>query len=113
MFRYPAARRAWTAADYESQEIFHQLGRSDAAARVARARRAHPVRHAVRTLRSRLALHRQGPQHYGDVVDRDAARAAAEAVNRGDIAAADRIVAATADARSTAFTAFRYIDIAD
>ncbi|MFE0776749.1 hypothetical protein [Streptomyces sp. NPDC058861] len=32
-------RDGWTAADYDSQEILHELGHRDAAARVNRARR--------------------------------------------------------------------------
>lgn len=43
-------------------------------------------------------------------VDWDAAKAAAAAVNRGDLKEADRICEATGNADATAFAAFRYID---
>lgn len=43
-------------------------------------------------------------------VDWDAAKRAAAAVNRGDVDEADRICAATAHPRHTAFAAFRFID---
>lgn len=43
-------------------------------------------------------------------VDLDAAKRAADAVNRGDVDAASRICEATANPRGTAFAAFRYID---
>ncbi|MFE5514136.1 hypothetical protein ACFQ9J_26745 [Streptomyces sp. NPDC056529] len=35
-------RDDWTAADYDSQQILHELGHRDAAARVDRARRPDP-----------------------------------------------------------------------
>ncbi|WP_381805508.1 hypothetical protein [Streptomyces niveus] len=50
-----ASRRSWTAADYESQEILHQLGCRDAVARVSRARRGHPLLRAVRAARQIFA----------------------------------------------------------
>ena len=43
-------------------------------------------------------------------VDWDAAKRAADAVNRGDIDEADRICAATSNPHQTAFAAFRFID---
>ncbi|MFC9261358.1 hypothetical protein ACFT25_16270 [Streptomyces hydrogenans] len=92
-------RDDWTAADYDSEQILHQLGHRDAAARVTRARRARPLR-------------RPAPAETpAPGIDWAAARAAADAVNRGDTATADRIVQATADPRSTAFAAFRFIDV--
>ncbi|MGZ2360952.1 hypothetical protein LRE75_30460 [Streptomyces sp. 372A] len=99
-------RDGWTAADYDSQQILHELGHRDAAARVTRARRPHPVRRAWRTLRTRL--HRPAPNT--PCIDCDAARAAADAVHRGDGAAADRIVMATTDPHSTAFATFRLLN---
>ncbi|WP_435191308.1 hypothetical protein [Streptomyces sp. bgisy126] len=102
-------RDGWTAADYDSQQILHELGHRDAAARVTRARRPRPVRRAWRTLRTRL--HRPAAETPAPVIDWAAARAAAEAVNRGDGEAADRIVQATADPRGTDFAAFRSIDV--
>ncbi|WP_331725524.1 hypothetical protein OG596_38315 (plasmid) [Streptomyces sp. NBC_01102] len=101
-------RDGWTAADYDSQQILHELGHRDAAARVTRARRRHPVRRAWRTLRTRLR--RRAPETT-TCIDWDAARAAADAVNRGDVDAADRIVQATADPRGTAFAAFRFVGV--
>ncbi|MFD4578175.1 hypothetical protein ACFWNK_38535 [Streptomyces sp. NPDC058417] len=106
-------RDGWTAADYDSEQILNELGHRDAAARVNRARRARPVRRvrrAWRTLRTRL--HRPAtPAAPAAGVDWAAARAAAEAVNRGDTGEADRIVQATADPRTTAFAAFRFIGV--
>ncbi|MEU9298492.1 hypothetical protein [Streptomyces sp. NPDC048266] len=102
----------WTAADYDSEQILHQLGHRDAAARVTRARRRRPLRRAWRTLRARL--HRPAPAELPAAsagIDWDAARAAADAVNRGDTAEADRIVQATADPRGTAFAAFRFVGV--
>ncbi|GAB1340849.1 hypothetical protein ACE1SV_74390 [Streptomyces sp. E-15] len=99
-------RDGWTAADYDSEQILHELGHRDAAARVNRARRRHPVRRAWHTLRTRLR--RSAPQTT-TCTDWDAARAAADAVNRGDVDTADRIVQATTDPRGTAFAAFRFI----
>ncbi|WP_435271302.1 hypothetical protein [Streptomyces sp. 1222.5] len=101
-------RDGWTAADYDSEQILNELGHRDAAARVNRARRRHPVRRAWRTLRTRL--HRRAPETT-PCIDWDAARAAADAVNRGDVDAADRIVQATGDPRGTAFAAFRFIGV--
>ncbi|MCL3998177.1 hypothetical protein [Streptomyces lavenduligriseus] len=101
-------RDGWTVADYDSEQILHELGHRDAAARVNRARRRHPVRRAWRTLRTRL--HRPTPEPT-PCIDWDAARAAADAVNRGDGDEADRIIQATADPRMTAFAAFRFIDV--
>ncbi|MFE3074177.1 hypothetical protein [Streptomyces sp. NPDC059247] len=101
-------RDGWTAADYDSEQILHELGHPDAAARVTRARRRRPVRRAWRVLRTRL--HRPVPK-VSVCVDWDAARAAADAVNRGDTGEADRIVRATADPRGTAFAAFRFISV--
>ncbi|HEY9327060.1 MAG TPA: hypothetical protein VIS09_02275 [Streptomyces sp.] len=101
-------RDGWTAADYDSQQILHELGHHDAAARVNRARRRHPVRRAWRMLRTRL--HSRAPE-MTTCIDWDAARAAADAVTRGDVDAADRIVQATADPRGTAFAAFRFIGV--
>jgi hypothetical protein len=43
-------------------------------------------------------------------VDMDVARRAGEAVNRGDLDEADRIVNATSDPKAHAFAAFRFID---
>jgi hypothetical protein len=43
-------------------------------------------------------------------VDMDAARRAGEAVNRGDLDEADRIVQATSDPKAHAFAAFRFIN---
>ncbi|MFI8326378.1 hypothetical protein [Streptomyces sp. NPDC085529] len=103
-------RDGWTAADYDSEQILHQLGHRDAAARVTRARHARPLRRAWRTLRARL--HRPAPAETpAPSIDWAAARAAADAVNRGDTATADRIVQATADPRGTAFAAFRFIGV--
>ncbi|MFB8040319.1 hypothetical protein ACFC8F_03335 [Streptomyces hydrogenans] len=105
-------RDGWTAADYESEQILHQLGHRDAAARVTRARRRRPLRRAWRTLRAQL--HRPAVTATPTApagIDWVAARAAADAVNRGDTATADRIVQATADPRTTAFAAFRFIDV--
>ncbi|MGI5485100.1 hypothetical protein [Streptomyces lavendofoliae] len=101
-------RDGWTAADYDSEQILNELGHRDAAARVNRARRRHPIRRAWRTLRTRL--HRSVPETT-PCIDWGAARAAADAVNRGDVDAADRIVQATADPRTTAFAAFRFIGV--
>ncbi|MGA5498711.1 hypothetical protein ACPCSP_30625 [Streptomyces cinereoruber] len=103
-------RDGWTAADYDSQQILHELGHRDAAARVTRARRPRPLRRAWRTLRTRL--HRPAATATpAPVIDWAAARAAADAVNRGDTDTAGRIVQATADPRGTAFAAFRSIDV--
>lgn len=46
-------------------------------------------------------------------VDMDVARRAGEAVNRGDVDEADRIVAATGDPQAHALAAFRFIDVED
>jgi hypothetical protein len=46
-------------------------------------------------------------------VDMDVARRAGEAVNRGDVDEAGRIVNATSDPRAHAFAAFRFIDVDD
>ncbi|MFJ9671373.1 hypothetical protein ACIRP5_11365 [Streptomyces sp. NPDC101221] len=46
-------------------------------------------------------------------VDLDVARRAAEAVNRGDVDEADRIVNATSNPQAHAFEAFRFIDVED
>ncbi|MFJ5787896.1 hypothetical protein [Streptomyces hydrogenans] len=105
------SRDGWTAADYESEQILHQLGHRDAAARVTRARRARPLRRAWRTLRARLHRPATVAETPEPVIDWTAARAAADAVNRGDTAEADRIVQATADPRSTAFAAFRFVGV--
>ncbi len=43
-------------------------------------------------------------------VDMDVARRAGEAINRGDVDEADRIVNATRDPKAHAFAAFRFID---
>ncbi|MFD3663994.1 hypothetical protein ACFWVF_25980 [Streptomyces sp. NPDC058659] len=103
-------RDGWTAADYDSEQILHELGHRDAAARVTRARRPRPLRRAWRALRARL--HRPAATATSAAgIDWDAARAAADAVNRGDTGEADRIVQATADPRTTAFAAFRFIDV--
>ncbi|WP_329625911.1 hypothetical protein OG357_38405 (plasmid) [Streptomyces sp. NBC_01255] len=103
-------RDGWTAADYDSEQILHQLGHRDAAARVNRARRRRPLRRAWHTLRARL--HRPATTVTPAAgIDWDAARAAADAVNRGDVAEADRIVQATADPRTTAFAAFRFVGV--
>lgn len=50
------------------------------------------------------------PIDLANPVDWDAAKAAADAVNRGDADGAQRIVDATAHPRHTAFAAFRFID---
>ncbi|MFH9959017.1 hypothetical protein ACH4OX_33040 [Streptomyces roseolus] len=103
-------RDGWTAADYDSEQILHPLGHHDAAARVTRARRARLLRRAWRTLRARL--HRPAATVAPAAgIDWVAARAAADAVNRGDTAEADRIVQATADPRGTAFAAFRFVGV--
>ncbi|MDV5143202.1 hypothetical protein R1T08_02475 [Streptomyces sp. SBC-4] len=102
-------RDGWTAADYDSEQILHELGHRDAAARVNRARRRRPLRRAWRTLRARL--HRPATASPAAGIDWDAARAAADAVNRGDTGEADRIVQATADPRGTAFAAFRFVGV--
>ncbi|MEV5605733.1 hypothetical protein AB0L33_30285 [Streptomyces sp. NPDC052299] len=100
-------RDGWTAADYDSEQILrHELGHRDAAARLNRARRPHPVRRAWRTLRTRL--HRLAPNT--PRIDWAAARAAAAAVHRGDGDEADRIVMATVDPHSTAFATFRLLN---
>ncbi|MEU5810961.1 hypothetical protein [Streptomyces sp. NPDC047718] len=103
-------RDGWTAADYDSEQILHQLGHRDAAARVNRARRRHPLRRAWRTLRAQLSrpAAAETPE---PVIDWAAARAAADAINRGDGDEADRIIKATVDPRTTAFAAFRFIDV--
>ncbi|MFD9245357.1 hypothetical protein ACFV0D_26175 [Streptomyces sp. NPDC059556] len=103
-------RDGWTAADYDSEQILHELGHRDAAARVTRARRRRPLRRAWRTLRARL--HRSAATATpAACIDWDAARAAADAVNRGDTDEAHRIVQATPDPRTTAFAAFRFIGV--
>ncbi|MFJ6785269.1 hypothetical protein [Streptomyces yangpuensis] len=102
-------RDGWTAADYDSEQILHQLGHRNAAARVNRARRPRPLRRAWRTLRARL--HRPAAETPAADIDWAAARAAAAAVNRGEGSEAGRIVQATADPRTTAFAAFRFIDV--
>ncbi|MEU2181057.1 hypothetical protein [Streptomyces thermolilacinus] len=99
------SRRGWTAADYDSQQVLLEAGHRDAATRVARARRAHPIRHALRTLRT-PSKPRRG------VVDWDAARRAAAAVARGDFDEASRIADATTDPRATAVAACRVLDAA-
>jgi len=43
-------------------------------------------------------------------VDMDIARRAGEAINRGDVDEADRIVKATSNPRAHAFAAFRFIE---
>ncbi|MFF6888670.1 hypothetical protein ACFY9F_36465 [Streptomyces sp. NPDC012421] len=103
-------RDGWTAADYDSEQILHELGHRDAATRVNRARRRRPLRRAWRTLRARLSRPAvaETPE---PVIDWAAARAAADAVNRGDGDEADRIIQATVDPRTTAFAAFRFIDV--
>ncbi|MEQ4611514.1 hypothetical protein ABMX48_36890 [Streptomyces cavourensis] len=102
-------RDGWTAADYDSQQILLELGHRDATTRVKRARRARPLRRAWRTLRARLPLSVTATPTGG--IDWAAARAAADALNRGDGEAAGRIVQATADPHTTAFAAFRFIDV--
>ncbi|WP_228978440.1 hypothetical protein [Streptomyces sp. DH12] len=97
--------RGWTAADYDSQQVLLEAGCRDAAARVARARRAHPLRHTLRTLRPQPRSRRQ-------VIDWDAARRAAAAVARGDFDEATRIADATTDPRATAVAACRVLDAA-
>lgn len=101
-------RDGWTAADYDSEQILHELGHRDAAAWVNRARRTRPLRRAWRTLRTRL---RRPAPETSTCIDWDAARAVALAVDCGDIDAANRIVQATADPRGTAFAAFRFIGV--
>ncbi|MFF9425608.1 hypothetical protein [Streptomyces sp. NPDC014746] len=103
-------RDGWTAADYDSEQILHELGHRDAAARVTRARRRRPLRRAWRTLRARL--HRPAATAVPAAgIDWVAARAAADAVDCADTGEADRIVQATADPRGTAFAAFRFIGV--
>ena len=46
-------------------------------------------------------------------VDLEAAKAAAERVNAGDVRGANQICKKTENPRGTAFAAFRYIDLAD
>ncbi|GAA0637400.1 hypothetical protein GCM10009535_12220 [Streptomyces thermocarboxydovorans] len=46
-------------------------------------------------------------------VDMDVARHAGEAVNRGDLDEAKRLVDATSDPRAHAFASFRFIDVED
>ena len=46
-------------------------------------------------------------------VDPDVARRAGEAVNRGDLDEADRIVQATSDPKAHAFAAFQFIHVED
>ncbi|MFI6415352.1 hypothetical protein [Streptomyces sp. NPDC050585] len=101
------SRRSWTAADYDSEQILLELGHRDAAARVTRARRAHPIRHTLRTLR------RPKPRPQRPVIDWDAARRAGDAVTRGGLDEATRIVDATANPHATALAAFRFIDPVD
>ncbi|MFJ3164225.1 hypothetical protein [Streptomyces kanasensis] len=103
------SRRGWTAADYDSQQVLLEAGRRDAATRVARARRAHPLRHALRTLGT---LPKPKSQPRRGAVDWDAARRAAAAVARGDFDEASRIADATADPRATAVAACRVLDAA-
>ncbi|MFE0737447.1 hypothetical protein [Streptomyces sp. NPDC058855] len=85
-------RDDWTAADYDSEQILHQLGHRDADARGTRARRRRPLLRAWRTLRTRLHRPTDATPTAPAGIDWDAARAAADAVNRGDAATADRIV---------------------
>ncbi|MFE2556538.1 hypothetical protein ACFXGT_10955 [Streptomyces sp. NPDC059352] len=103
-------RDGWTAADYDSEQILRELGHRDAAARVNQARRRRPIRRAWRTLRARLRRRATNAMPTAGI-DWVAARAAADAVNRGDTGEADRIVQATADPRGTAFAAFRFIGV--
>ncbi|MEU2287876.1 hypothetical protein ABZ614_39235 [Streptomyces sp. NPDC013178] len=110
--------RDWTAADFDSVEVLIAAGIRRPAARVTQARSPRPFRRAMRavlrSVRSHTGLHRpttdQEPSNCAGPVDWDAARRAAEAVNRSDVDEADRIVDATADPRHTAFAAFRFID---
>ncbi|GHC39804.1 hypothetical protein GCM10010348_78950 [Streptomyces anthocyanicus] len=61
-----------------------------------------------------MSLFRRRPKPTtAPAVDLDVARRAAEAVNRGDIDEADRIVNATSDPQAHAFEAFRFIDVED
>ncbi|MFF9175956.1 hypothetical protein [Streptomyces sp. NPDC014793] len=53
---------------------------------------------------------RKQPARVADV-DMAVARRAAEAVNRGDVEEAGRIVDATNDPQAHAFAAFRFIDV--
>lgn len=69
----------------------------------------HPKETAVKNLFARRPKKRQ-PLDLSKPVDWDAAKAAAAAVNRGDLKEADRICARTANPEHTAFAAFRYID---
>ncbi|CAM5292581.1 hypothetical protein GCM10010329_80830 [Streptomyces spiroverticillatus] len=109
--RSAGIRSDWTAADYESQECLRQLGHRDAVSRVRQARRGHPVRHAARVLRARLTRRSERPAIQACPVDWDVARQAAEAVNRGDVDEATRLVEATDCPRDTAFAAFRFINV--
>lgn len=58
-----------------------------------------------------MSLFRRRPKPTTATVDLDVARRAAEAVNRGDVDEADRIVNATTDPQAHAFAAFRFIDV--
>lgn len=50
------------------------------------------------------------PLDLSQPVDMEAAKAAAERVNAGDVKGADKICARTSNPRATAFEAFRYIN---
>ncbi|WP_406227394.1 hypothetical protein [Streptomyces anthocyanicus] len=58
-----------------------------------------------------LFRRRPKPAPASAAVDLDVARRAAEAVNRGDVDEANRIVNATSDPQAHAFAAFRFIDV--
>jgi hypothetical protein len=58
-----------------------------------------------------VALFKRKPPE--PTVDDSVARRAADAVNRGDVDEADRIVNATSNPRAHAFAAFRYIGLED
>lgn len=58
-------------------------------------------------------FNRSKPSESAATVDASVARRAAEAVNRGDVDEADRIVNATSDPQAHALAAFRFIDVED
>jgi hypothetical protein len=63
------------------------------------------VRNLFRRSKKHEPLDLSGP------VDLEAAKAAADAVNKGDHRKANRICEKTANPRATAFAAFRWIDV--
>jgi hypothetical protein len=57
-----------------------------------------------------MGLFSRKPSAPTTTVDMEVARRAGEAVNRGDLDEADRIVQATSDPKAHAFAAFRFIN---